>query len=208
MLSWLFSLLLLASAITRTHAWETVEEAAAISRRILATSSSSVGTMATVFPDDHPTLAGQPYAMQEYYANCYTNGSLALIFLPISRHSRNILHSPTRSASISVWSDPPAAAKARVSLMGTVEIMRTDDPDGQTLKECYLNQHPDAVEWIPGDDEGAHLAYWARFDPHTVYFVGGFGDEHYIGYIPLEKYQAASPKLSGGRLFAQQERYF
>ena len=35
-------------------------------------------------------------------------------------------------------------------------------------------------------------AYWARFDPHTVYFVGGFGDEHYIGYIPLQKYQGAT----------------
>ena len=24
-----------------------------------------------------------------------------------------------------------------------------------------------------------------------MYFVGGFGDEHYIGYIPLELYQRA-----------------
>ncbi|OJT10418.1 hypothetical protein TRAPUB_13017 [Trametes pubescens] len=28
-------------------------------------------------------------------------------------------------------------------------------------------------------------------DGQTVYFVGGFGDEHYIGYVPLKMYQEA-----------------
>jgi len=64
------------------------------------------------------------------------------------------------------------------------------------IKACYLAQHPDARWWLPGDDDAAHLAYWARFDPHSVYFVGGFGDEHYIGYIPLATYQSAEPDPS------------
>lgn len=58
---------------------------------------------------------------------------------------------------MSVWSDPPAAAKTRVSLMGNVTILADDDPDVERLKQCYLSQHPDAQEWVPGDDEAAHL---------------------------------------------------
>lgn len=85
------------------------------------------------------------------------NGSLALIFLPISRHSQNILHSPTHAASISVWSDPPTASRARVSLMGSVTIIPEGDVDEERLKQCYLIAHPDAQDWLPGDDEGAHV---------------------------------------------------
>lgn len=186
-------LLAVAWVATLSHGRETKEEAAMLARELLVSSPKPIATMATIYPNDHAMLPGQPYAMQEYYAPCYSNGSLALIFLPISRHSQNILHSPSHSASISVWSDPPAAARARVSLIGNVTILPDDDPDAERLKQCYLSQHPDAQDWIPGDDEGAHLAYWARFDPHSVYFVGGFGDEHLIGYLPLELYQSAVP---------------
>ncbi len=39
----------------------------------------------------------------------------------------------------------------------------------------------------------------------SVYFVGGFGSSHYIGYIPLDMYQAASPALSvAGRILVEQ----
>jgi len=34
-------------------------------------------------------------------------------------------------------------------------------------------------------------AFWARFDPHSIYYVGGFGSEHYIGYIPIDLYTEA-----------------
>ncbi|KAI0663493.1 pyridoxamine 5'-phosphate oxidase-domain-containing protein [Cubamyces menziesii] len=169
--------------------------------------------MATVYPGDHATLAGEPFALQEYYASCHANGSLTLLFLPISRHSQNILHSPAHAASISIWSDRPAASRPRVSLMGNVtvfpDLSRT--PDLASIQACYIAHHPDARWWLPGPRE-PHVAYWARFDPHSVYFVGGFGDEHYIGYIPLEMYQAA---LSGddqglsvaGRVLVDQADY-
>lgn len=97
--------------------------------------------------------------------SCHINGSLTLILLPISRHTQNILHHPSHSASISVSSDPPAAARARVALMGAITVL--DDAAAVDLKECYLAQHPDAQEWLPGDEDGAHVAYWARFDPQV-----------------------------------------
>ncbi|KAI8993002.1 pyridoxamine 5'-phosphate oxidase-domain-containing protein [Trametes punicea] len=156
--------------------------------------------MATVYPGDYTTLAGEPFALQEYYASCYANGSLTLLFLPISRHSQNILRSPAHSASISIWSDRPAASRPRVSLIGNVTLFPdlSLTPDLARIQACYLAQHPDAWRWLPGPRE-PHVAYWARFDPHAVYFVGGFGDEHYIGYIPLETYQEALPGGHQGR---------
>ncbi|KAH7929888.1 hypothetical protein BV22DRAFT_1056143 [Leucogyrophana mollusca] len=167
--------------------------------------------MATVHPSDHPTMSNQPFSLQEYYASCHNNGSLTLLLMPISRHTQNILRSPGHSASISVSSDRPAASRARVSLMGTVTVFHDARgmPDREAIKLCYLAKHPDASWWLPDDDGAAHLSFWARFDPHDVYFVGGFGDQHYIGYIPLQIYQealsAVAPDFSlAGRILVEQ----
>lgn len=104
--------------------------------------------------------------------------------MPISRHSQNIMRSPTRTASISVWSEPPAANRARVALMGNVTVFQELDstPDRAAIQQCYLARHPDARRWLPGPEE-PHIvspgivslraaltkpqAYWARFDPHV-----------------------------------------
>ncbi|KAF9820389.1 hypothetical protein IEO21_01398 [Rhodonia placenta] len=165
---------------------------AILARKLVDYSSLSLGNMATVYPADHPTLAGEPFSLQEYYARHAPNGSLALLFMPISRHSQNVLASSNRSATISVADDHPDASRARVALIGTVTIFKdlSTAPDVAAIQKCYLKQHPDARHWLPGPRE-PHIAYWARFDPHTIYYVGGFGSEHYIGYIPLEAYQTA-----------------
>ncbi|THH31803.1 hypothetical protein EUX98_g2394 [Antrodiella citrinella] len=165
---------------------------------------SSVGTMATVYSPSHPTLANQPFALQEYYSSCHENGSLTLLFMPIARHSKNILASEGRVASITVAHEHPTASRARVSLMGNVTVFYNVDetPEKDMLKSCYLQNHPDARHWLPNGD--AHAAYWARFDPHSVYYVGGFGGIHYIGDIPLDLYQASAPaKRIPGRLAVQ-----
>jgi len=190
------------------RAFETVQDAAIIARNLVDLSPNSIGTMATVYPLDHPTLAGQPFGLQEYYASCFGNGSLTLLVLPISLHSQNILHSPTHSASLTISSRHPAASHARVSLIGNVTVFQDWDnvPEEETIKDCYLAQHPDANRWLPNDEEAAHIAYWARFDPKTIYFVGGFGGEHYIGYIPLEIYRNASAERGGaGRVLVKQQ---
>ncbi|KAF8639524.1 hypothetical protein AX17_001429 [Amanita inopinata Kibby_2008] len=201
--------------IAQVFAAETIYEAAAIARRLVDHSANSVGTMGTVFPSDHPTLPDQPFTLQEYYASCHRNGSLTLLFLPISRQSQNILHSPNHAASLSIMSEIPAAKNARVSLMGNVTIFKdtVDIPDLPSIRRCYLEKHPDAKWWLPDDDRAAHKSYWARFDPQTIYFVGGFGDEHYIGFIPLHLYQEAafgnervsSPEVGiAGRILVEQ----
>lgn len=88
-------------------------------------------------------------------ASCHANGSLTLLFMPISRHSQNVLRSPTHAASISVGPARPAAARARVALTGTVTVF-TDlhaTPDRARLEACYLAAHPDARHWLPGPRE-------------------------------------------------------
>ncbi|KAF9051119.1 hypothetical protein BDZ89DRAFT_525490 [Hymenopellis radicata] len=175
-----------------------ISKTAAIARSLVDSSVNSVATMATVFPEDDPYLPGYPFSMQEYYASCLRNGSLSLLFLPISRHSRNILASESRIVSISITSEIPAAHLPRVSLLGNITVFKESSEMGQLteIKECYLSAHPDSKKWLPGLPGGAHVSYWARFDPQSVYFVGGFGGRHYIGFIPLYIYQAATPRPS------------
>lgn len=76
--------------------------------------------------------------------------------MPISRHARNILHSPTRSASMTVWSTPPTASRARVALIGNVSFLDANFAVELGIKECYLGHHPDARWWLPNDPDGAH----------------------------------------------------
>jgi len=184
---------------------ETEHDAARLARELVDLSPSSVGTMATLHPSGHPTLANEPFALQEYYASCYENGSLTLLFMPIARHSKNILASEGRVASITVADEHPAASRARVSLMGNVTVFYNvdDTPEKDMVQSCYTQKHPDARHWLP--DGNSHAAYWARFDPHSVYYVGGFGGIHYIGDIPLDLYQSSVPSTHRipGRLAVQ-----
>jgi len=166
--------LLLALLPSQIRGEETVFDAALISRKLVDLSPDSVGTFATVFPPDHPDLPGEPFSLQQYYASCHHNGSLTLLFLPISQHSKNILASVKHSASLSVASPNPAAWKPRVSLIGSVTVFRdvANTPDEDETAACYLKRHPDAVHWLPRDKRQPHIAYWARFDP----YVRGLGN--------------------------------
>ncbi|TEB37402.1 hypothetical protein FA13DRAFT_1726492 [Coprinellus micaceus] len=175
------------------RAEETVYDAARIARNLVERSTTSIGNMATIFPGEDPDFPNFPFSMQEYYASCHSNGSLTLLFLPISRHSKNILHASSHSASISVTSTIPAASRPRVSLLGNITVF-TDIhsvPGREAIQGCYLEKHRDAKWWLPDDEGAAHVSYWARFDPKAVYFIGGFGGLHYIGWIPLDIYQNA-----------------
>jgi len=48
--------------------------------------------------------------------------------------------------------------------------MDQDDSSLDSLKACYLDQHPDARAWLPGDDEGAHLVrFLISFYPSFIH---------------------------------------
>lgn len=64
----------------------------------------------------------------------------------------------------------------------------------EEVRSAFLHCHPDASHWAPGASDSPHEAVWVRFVVDKVYAVGGFGDEHRIGWIEKGVYAGA-----GGR---------
>ncbi|KAG9089152.1 hypothetical protein FRC07_012397, partial [Ceratobasidium sp. 392] len=215
---------LVCSALSVAWGWETVEDAARLSRQLIR--RESIATLATVYPADFRDagLANHPFALMEYYADCHNNGSLTYLFFPISQNSRNVASAPQKTASFTIragessgyagdfapdvlseigqmpmakqntgWWDRNwrrslkfergPAASARVALMGRVNVKygvtgegeSEDDKEARQMSSCFLARHPDAKWWVPGRKGAPHVAWWARFDPEAVYYVGGFG---------------------------------
>ena len=85
-----------------------------------------------------------------------------------------------------------AAALPRFSLLGYVEQIEGGDDlnKGQTgarLASCFTKTHPDARFWLPGSR--VHESHFVRLVVQQIYWIGGFGDRAYIGWIPLEEWQ-------------------
>lgn len=86
-----------------------------------------------------------------------------------------------------------AANLPRFNLLGYVEkIPNSDDRSdpsgvGAKLAACYTAAHPDARHWLPGNR--IHEAHFVKFVVTHVYWVGGFGDRAYIGWIPAEEWK-------------------
>ncbi|ROW10571.1 hypothetical protein VMCG_01911 [Cytospora schulzeri] len=81
-----------------------------------------------------------------------------------------------------------AANLPRFSLLGYLEDVTPDsEAQAQALQSCFLGYHPDARYWLPGNR--IHAAAWVRLVVTQVYWVGGFGDRAYIGWIPAEEWR-------------------
>ncbi|KAI1203590.1 pyridoxamine 5'-phosphate oxidase-domain-containing protein [Nemania serpens] len=85
-----------------------------------------------------------------------------------------------------------AANLPRFSLLGYVEkIDSTSSPaSAAALSECFVKKHPDARYWLPGNR--IHEAEFVRLVVRHVYWVGGFGDRAYIGWIPVDEWRAVA----------------
>jgi hypothetical protein len=77
-------------------------------------------------------------------------------------------------------------AHPRVALIGTLSTVPPDSPEAERVKKCFTLRHPDARLWTPGNK--IHESYWVRFEVKSVYWIGGFGNVAYIGWIPTEIY--------------------
>jgi hypothetical protein len=66
--------------------------------------------------------------------------------------------------------------------------MSPEDVEKSHVKECFVRQHPDAKYWLPGNR--IHQSEWVRLVVEGVYWVGGFGDRAYIGWIDVETYKS------------------
>ena len=225
-------------------------ESAVLGRRILAL--TPLGTLSTVFPKDKDSsggasaeerrpagLAGLPYALMEYVADCEDVGNPTILAIGIGTTFKNAAagsnvslalqwtppHPPTKrikSETKRSWLSylglgdntdddveeghhhhhhhhdialPYSAANLpRFSLLGHLEpIEGGDDREGQVgskLASCFVQAHPDAKYWLPGNK--IHTAHFVKLVVEQVYWVGGFGDRAYIGWIPVEEWYVAA----------------
>ncbi|KAK7757652.1 hypothetical protein SLS62_000028 [Diatrype stigma] len=75
-----------------------------------------------------------------------------------------------------------AANLPRYSLIGYLEkIEPASVADTEELSACFVGAHPDAKYWLPGNR--IHQSEFVRLVVTQIYWVGGFGDRAYIGWI-------------------------
>ena len=75
----------------------------------------------------------------------------------------------------------------RVSLIGYIEPIPEEEVRELGVAQCFFSRHGEAVAWRPGG--GVHESWWGRLVVRRVYWIGGFGDRAFIGWIPEETWE-------------------
>ncbi|EWC46370.1 hypothetical protein DRE_04313 [Drechslerella stenobrocha 248] len=185
----------------------TVHESAILARRILRL--SPIGTLSTNLPNSGSHAQDYPIGMPDYIADCDPTkpGSPTVLALNIATSFRNI--AAGSHISLSLRYEPPAsvatrytvASLPRFSLMAKLEDIPEEEVKEGNVVQCFTKRHPDAKWWLPGNH--IHTSRWTRLVVTDVYWVGGFGDRAYIGWIPTETWsnvteaEIASARLPG-----------
>ncbi|KAL9053082.1 MAG: hypothetical protein Q9162_005004 [Coniocarpon cinnabarinum] len=201
--------------IDATNRIPTPFESAIQARRIL--SNERYAVLSTIYPSTRPslntfdsasdagtlenrpdTVAGLPVGLPEYIADCEDTGSPTLLAISISTSAKN--WASGSNVSLAVTSHAPTgqdwesqAAHPRYTLLGYVEPMTDTAVKEKNIEECFLKRHEDAESWLPGNE--IHESYWARMVVKEVYWIGGFGDRAYIGWISGDDWRRAGESI-------------
>jgi hypothetical protein len=181
-------------------------ESAIMARRILHL--TTLGTLATIFPtskslENQPSgFHGMPIGLMDYIADCETTGNPTILAVDIATTFKNVAAGSNISLSVQ-WTPPynlrpnprhkpmplpySAANLPRFSLIGYLEKIDKNLVEELQLVECFTRVHPDAIFWLPGN--AIHDSEWVRLVVQDIYWVGGFGDRNYIGWIPVEEWR-------------------
>ncbi|KAI2637909.1 pyridoxamine 5'-phosphate oxidase-domain-containing protein [Hypomontagnella submonticulosa] len=195
----------------------TSQESAVLGRRILAL--TPLGTLATVFPDTSRSrqpegLGGMPIGLMEYVADCEDEGNPTVLAMNIGTSFRNV-NGGSNISLAQQWTPPyppdkrikstgffdwlfgrdgdapkepvpySAVNLPRYSLLGYIE--KIDPTRTDALASCFVEKHPDAKYWLPGNP--IHESEFVRLVVTQVYWIGGFGDRAYIGWIPVDEWK-------------------
>ena len=212
------------------HAIPTIHESAIQARRILKL--SSIATFSTVYPsinhsrdstlENRPDdVGGMAVGLMEYYATCDPSPENPIILaLSISTTIKNAREGSNTTLSLRYQpptTHPPSkdvyayspANLPRFSLIGHIQKLTQDEVSDRGIKSCFLKKHPDAHLWTPGNP--IHESWWGKLVVERIYWIGGFGDRAYIGWIPKEVYQAVTEeevdraRLVGEKGWAERE---
>lgn len=194
----------------------TAREAAVMARRILAL--TPIGTFATNFPNDAPkspwdhrpeNANGVPIGLTDSIADCEGEGNPTILAIDVATQFRNAAAGSNVSLTVQWYPPYPpkkrmggkgskhslpfaAANQPRFALMGRFESMTQEEVREHKIVECFTKMNPETRYWLPGG--GVHEAHWARLVVEAVYFVGGFGDRAYIGWIDVEDWRNVTRK--------------
>ncbi|KAI9817577.1 MAG: hypothetical protein M1827_001189 [Pycnora praestabilis] len=180
-----------------------IHESAIQARRVLHL--ESIGTLSTIFPSSHhpsnnPSslenrpngLEGTPIGLMDYYADCEpASGNPTILAISIATSFKNAAAGSNITLSLR-WHPPnrkiySAANLPRFSLVGYLEPIPEHDVRNGGVSTCFAKYHPDAVAWMPGNP--IHESHWVRLVVEQIYWIGGFGDRAYIGWIPVEDWR-------------------
>ena len=151
-------------------------------------------------PSELPNdISGAPIGLMDYYASCFPQPSNPTILaISIATTFRNTRAGSNVTLSLR-WHPPSSAPPSediytyspanmpRFSLIGYIEPIPASDVKKDNVEECFLARHPDAEAWLPGNR--IHESWWARLVVQDVYWIGGFGDRAFIGWIPGQEWQ-------------------
>jgi len=198
----------------------TSRESAIQARRILHL--TPLGTLSTTFPssaNSHPRgtaeisenrpeeVAGISIGLTDYIADCESSGDPTILAINIATSFKNVAAGSNISLSLQ-WVPPyapssrienykeavpfSAANLPRFALLGYLETIPEAEVESLGLRECFTKVHRDAKYWLPGNS--IHHSEWKRLVVQQIYWVGGFGDRAYIGWIPIEEWRSVTRK--------------
>jgi hypothetical protein len=194
------------SESTSDYQIPSVHESAIQARRVLRL--ENIGTLSTVFPSDSSSrqhdihsleqrphgLGGVPVGLMDYYAECEDSGNPTILAIDIATSFKNVAAGSNITLSLrwhpqdGAWHS--AANLPRFSLVGHLEDIEHADATKAAIATCFTKTHPDAVAWLPGNR--IHASRWTRLVVDEIYWIGGFGDRAYIGWIPLDEWQSVT----------------
>ncbi|KAG0231837.1 pyridoxamine 5'-phosphate oxidase-domain-containing protein [Mortierella sp. GBAus27b] len=171
---------------------ESYEQAAGLARKLVK--ETNLGTLMTVMNDHRGGLEGFPFGSVDYYVDdCDAPGTPLMLLSHLQVNVQNarsanrvslaIRKLPAEGEQGSPMVDP------RVTLIG--QLVPLAEEKASRAAACFVAQHPDAKWWLPGN--GFHDFKWYQMEIKDIYYVGGFGGLHYIGWIDTETYLVQSP---------------
>ena len=184
----------------------TIHESAIQGRRMLR--QSSIATLSTVFTtmnsfENRPAhMDGAPIGLMDYYASCSPRPyEPTILAISIATNFKNtaagsnitlsLRHHPPvdRLPADDIYTYSPANMP-RFSLVGHLKPIPSIEVEKYNVSGCFLNKHLDAKAWLPGNR--IHESWWARLVVDEIYWIGGFGDRAYIGWIPVEEWKGVT----------------
>ncbi|KAG0043191.1 hypothetical protein BGZ83_011720 [Gryganskiella cystojenkinii] len=175
---------------------ETLEQAAGLARSLVQ--KTNIGTFMTVMNADRQggRVEGYPFGSMDYYVDdCDEPGTPLLL---LSHLQINVQNARTKNqVSLAIRKLPAEGEHGnpmvdpRVTLLG--RLVPVDKERHERAEACFVAKHPEAKWWLPG--AGFHDFKWYNMAIDEIYYVGGFGGIHYIGWIDVATYYNADSSV-------------